>query len=358
VKPWGSRRFLIPALALALASDPVAAVDTGIVEEIRSILGQESLHGDTLRTLQTPDDEDLAAALRAMDRWAERIAHGSEDPATDRAVIGADLYRRGGDYWLMPYANGPLAQAGISTRMVLREIDHRPTRDQTESEVARLLHGETGDTVVLGLCRPPCEYLRQVAVVRQVFRPLSVEFATWNGLPLIRIRRFVASEGQAFVRAILQTLDAAGPLVIDLRDCQGGDLFEALDTAALFLPADTHLLTTIDRYGRRRVHRSPAGIKTTRALQLLVGPATASAGELFAGILQKAGRAEVIGAVTRGKCVSQKRVRLSDGSQLLFTNLATEFADGTSCEGNGITPDQTGSDPDSPVAFPESPATR
>lgn len=328
------------ALALALGSHSVTAVDAGVVAEIRFILERESLHGGRLQDLQAPDDDALAVALRALDPWAERIPPGRSEQDAARAVIGAELYRQDDGYWLLPYMDGPLAQAGISTRMALREIDGRTISDQTQEEVAGLLQDESRDTVVLGLCRPPCENLERVKVVRQRFRPASVEPLNWHGRPLLRIRRFVASESRPFLRAVVQAGDASDPLVIDLRDCQGGDLFEALDTAALFLPPDTHLLTTIDRHGGRRIHRSPAGSKMNQPLRLLVGPATASAAELFAGILQKAGRAEVIGAATRGKCVSQKRIRLSDGSDLLFTNLATEFADGTSCEGRGIAPDR------------------
>lgn len=73
-------------------------------------------------------------------------------------------------------------------------------------------------------------------------------------------------------------------------------------------------------------------------MTLLVSRNTASAGEVFAGILQLHGRAVLAGQQTRGKCVSQIERRLSDGSQLHFTNLAIELPGGIVCQDKGLEP--------------------
>jgi len=71
-------------------------------------------------------------------------------------------------------------------------------------------------------------------------------------------------------------------------------------------------------------------------LTILVGVDTASAAEIFAGILQKAGRANLVGRHTRGKCVSQTDFTLTDGSILRLTNLQVFFSDGSTCQGKGL----------------------
>jgi carboxyl-terminal processing protease len=69
----------------------------------------------------------------------------------------------------------------------------------------------------------------------------------------------------------------------------------------LFLPEGTLLATIVDEDGDEREERSRSGLLQGVALTLLVGPATASAAEVFAAALADHGRAELRGERTRGK---------------------------------------------------------
>jgi carboxyl-terminal processing protease len=129
------------------------------------------------------------------------------------------------------------------------------------------------------------------------------------------------------------------PVILDLRDATGGDLYEAFDTAAMFLPPGTRLGTMLDRDGNRREFFSPAGEKKTMPLALFIGPDTASAAEIFAGALHRNGRGVLIGRPSYGKCSSQTDTHLSDGSVLRFTNSEVLLPDGDTCSGKGLRPD-------------------
>ena len=84
---------------------------------------------------------------------------------------------------------------------------------------------------------------------------------------------------------------------------------------------------------------APGGAKLTMPVILLIGPDTASAAEIFAGILQRHERAVLVGQTTRGKCTTQTDQRLADGSVLRFTNREVLLADGSRCSDVGIEPD-------------------
>lgn len=86
-------------------------------------------------------------------------------------------------------------------------------------------------------------------------------------------------------------------------------------------------------------YRAPDAQTIDTPLTLRIGPDTACAAEIFAGILQARHRARIIGAPSHGKCRSQTETTLSDGRRLRFTNLRVVLPDGRDCEGTGILPD-------------------
>jgi carboxyl-terminal processing protease len=328
------------ALALLLASGAAPALEERVVEEIRAVLQRHALTAPTPAQLAALQGNDLAAGLRAIDPWAVHIAKQDSAPDDAEAGIGAQLYRQDGEFWLMPYQGGPLARAGITDRVMLKEVDAWLAEARSEQQIAGLLRGAEGELVLVGVCAPGCPKVRRFTLAKQRFIPASVERVRIEGQPLLRIHAFVASETRSFLRTLLETLDGSRPLRIDLRDCQGGDLFEALDSAALFIESGAVLAELSGREPPVTRYQASAGAKFRQPLELLIGPGTASAGEVFAGILQAGGRARLVGQPSRGKCVSQTRETLSDGSLLHYTNLAIRFADGSSCAGSGLKPDR------------------
>ncbi|MFO0553815.1 MAG: PAAR-like domain-containing protein [Polyangiaceae bacterium] len=90
-------------------------------------------------------------------------------------------------------------------------------------------------------------------------------------------------------------------LLVDLRGCPGGDLTAAVDLAAMLLTEGEARVELDESDGDSSTVRAPArGSFQGRAL-VLVDRGTASAAEVFAAILQSAGRACVIGERSYGK---------------------------------------------------------
>jgi carboxyl-terminal processing protease len=193
----------------------------------------------------------------------------------------------------------------------------------------------------LTLCRPPCERTFQIKVKPEAFNHVSVERVRAKDQYILRIRGFTAGQTRLFLKTAMEHMDPKQPAILDLREAMGGDLFEAMDTAALFLQPGMSLGMTRDRTGDEVFYKSPNRKKLQHPLILLAGEDTASAAEIFTGILKTHKRAIVVGTRTYGKCRSQTDHRLSDGSVLRYTNLEVFLPDGAGCHGKGIVPDRT-----------------
>ncbi|PLX62372.1 S41 family peptidase [Sedimenticola selenatireducens] len=332
-------RYLVTLLGLVW-SLPLVATEARVVEEVRAILLSQALSVPNESQLQSLAQEDLGSSVKTIDPWAHLVPPGNV--AESRAVIGAELYKIGQRTWLMPYMNGPLARAGIRDRVELYKVNSKEVAVLSLPDIARMLTGSTGDVLQIEICESACRSPSTLTLVLEDTPVPAVEAVELAGQRIIRVRSFRQQETKIFLATLVSATTDSSPLILDLRDCQGGDLFEAMDSAALFLPAGQELAVTYDRHGLKRRFYSPqTPPKFARPLTIWISEVTASAGEIFAGILQQQGRARLAGMRSRGKCVSQTKKRLSDGSLFYFTNLEIRLPGGVGCKDVGIEPDIT-----------------
>lgn len=334
--------FLSPSLLNAAEIPPL--------EEIRQ----------ALRThLPVPPDEALLRALDGnnprdmlvrVDEHARLFAPGASPPAqpeAGRAGIGAELFIRDDTFLLSPFQGGALERAGVEERSRLVAVDGAEVRGLSLEEVARRLRGAAGSRVDLTVVPLGTGQPLRVRIRREAFRPLSVELLHRDAQVVLRLRAFSTGLTRTALRTSIEYIGPRNrPLVLDLRESTGGDLHEALDAAALFVPEGGDLggLRITGRPDQR--HRSPEGMKFSGPLVLLVGPDTASAAEAFAGILRHHGLAVLVGRNTYGKCSTQTDIRLSGGWTLRMTNGSVLFPGNEPCPEQGLTPDVRVSDQD------------
>jgi carboxyl-terminal processing protease len=335
-----SGRRAVPLLALLLVTPAAGQVP---LAEVREVLARHAVSRPSAESLASLDTSDLPGQLRAIDPYA-RLFTGTEYARerafdTDAVGIGAALGRWNGHYVLSPYGDGPLAVAGVRGPVHLQRIDGVEVAALPLADVAARLRGEAGSSVRLNLKGPAGR--SEVRVLRQPFRPSPVESVAIGDHRVVRVRDFATRTTRTHLAVALRDVGATSdPVIVDLRDSPGGDLFEALDAAALFVATGAVLATTRDAAGAVKVYESPPGAKLRPpSLVLWIGPGTASAAEIFAGILQRQGLACLIGARTFGKCSTQTDIALSDGSVLRVTNREVLLPSGQGCSGAGLSPD-------------------
>jgi carboxyl-terminal processing protease len=109
-------------------------------------------------------------------------------------------------------------------------------------------------------------------------------------------------------------------LVLDLRNNPGGLLTAALDTASLFLPAGSKIVTVRGRAVPEKSeivppNAQPYGFK----LAILINEKTASASEIVSGAMQDHDRAAIVGEASYGKGLVQSVFPLSESTGLALT---------------------------------------
>ncbi|MBB3192397.1 S41 family peptidase [Halomonas cerina] len=287
----------------------------------------------------------IEETLRRIDPYARLFAADAYQTPGLEALpsgIGAELKSTGAHLELWPYQDGPADRAGIIGGSRLREVDGVEVVGTPPAEVAERLRGTRGSAVDLTLSDPVGKE-RRVRLFRSDFQPLDVESHVEHDRQLLRIRRFRAGLTRPAVAARLaayRAQRAEWPLVLDLRFSGGGDVFEALDVAGLFLESGRELVAFADRSGGRERFTNRRSGDTVTPLSIWIGPDTASAAEILAAILRYHGRAELRGSPSLGKCSIQTDVPLPDGAVLRFTEKRVLLPDGSTCDGHPLEPDR------------------
>jgi carboxyl-terminal processing protease len=123
---------------------------------------------------------------------------------------------------------------------------------------------------------------------------------------LVRIGIITTDVSRRFRTAMIDLQNqGACALIIDLRECPGGDLNAAVQWAACFLNEGDEIVRIEDAEGDEIIQRASLPAVYTMPLVLLVNETTASAAEVFVASLQAHGRAKLVGRSTYGKTTVQ-----------------------------------------------------
>lgn len=331
---------LISILVILIVSAPTPS-SAPLLDEIRFILKNSALKSPSPKSLAALKWDTLQSDIKAIDPYARLLPPTDEmNKSSSLSSLGIEVFSRKSKIWLRPDPGGPAAEAGVPEIAELREINKRKVATDIVMVSRQLDLAMRRSPIVLTVADSSSVTGNEYRIRPSVFKPPSVVWH-WSGDWLtFRIIEFVSHETFPRIYATLMTQVRSNTrILLDLRGCSGGDFFEALDVAGVFISAGLPLGESYDRFGSVRIYRSPVGAKITAPLWVLIDSRTASAAEILAGTLQYHRRSLVVGDRSFGKCVSQTMVPLSNGGKFLFTNLGITFPDGTTCNNIGIKPD-------------------
>lgn len=150
--------------------------------------------------------------------------------------------------------------------------------------------------------RAGLDALREIAGITRVS---EISRDGLNQIGYIAFDRMIGSaRAQAAVDRIFETFTDSDHIIIDLRECRGGDADMVWFISNYFFAQPTHLLSTQMRGGAENQHwAEPNALSASfadRRLDVLISGTTFSAGEALAFGLQHAGRARLLGQATGG----------------------------------------------------------
>lgn len=241
-----------------------------------------------------------------------------------------------------PLKGTPAETAGIKAGDQIIAIDGISTDGISIDKAVSKIRGPIGTVVDLTIIREGASL--DIKIVRETIRipQTNDDLEVKSGVYHIALYEFTSNSANLFNQA-LERFKSSGSkkLVIDLRSNPGGYLDAAVDIASHFLPKGASIVT--EDFGGKEsnnVHTSfgygdvPLGTK----IVVLIDGGSASASEIFAGALQDARAATLIGTKSFGKGSVQTLMDLDDGS-LKVTVARWITPAGHWIMGDGITPD-------------------
>lgn len=317
--------------------------DLGVYSEV---LNRINLDYVTEPNLQKVTNGAIRGLLEALDPYStyftpaeyqEYLKHPDPGPG----AVGVFLSKRGGYATVVSVLPGsPAEKAGVRAGDLIDRVETTATREISVVQIERLLAGAPGSTVKLFVVKEARGEPEPVTLTRVVLNyPPVVAKIVNDGDAYLRVSTFEKGKA-AQIAAKLKELEAAGAhkVILDLRDCAGGEMQEAIESADLFI--DKGLITYLagQRFARQDVMAHPSGPVCDLPLAVLINQSSAGPSELFAAAILGNKRGEVVGVRSFGEGVFQKTILVGDGSALLLSVAKYYGPDGKAFNDNGVTP--------------------
>ena len=244
---------------------------------------------------------------------------------------------------IAPLSGTPAQKANVRAKDLILRIDERDTFDLTLPEAVDLIRGPAGTSVKLELLHEGQEKPQELEIERAKISVKSVEVEFKNEqkgeIAVIKVTRFGDQTDSEWDMAVSDILARkVMGVVVDMRNNPGGLLSSAVHLASDFIRGTVVRQEFADG-NVEPLAADHEGKLLKIPLTVLVNAGSASASEIFAGAIQDANRAKIVGEKTFGKGTVQDVVDFAGGSGLHITIAKWLTPKGKSISNVGITPD-------------------
>lgn len=268
------------------------------------------------------------------DKMAKYRAFQSAHRLDTGLVVGRRL---GAPYVVSAAEGSPAEAAGLRPGDVILAIDGASTRNQSLWEIEAGISGPEGSSVRLKLIRAGEDRESEITVGRRPYKPADVAGKTEESIPVLRVPNFEKGTADA-LRADLEKLSPRpSAVVLDIRNCAGGEVEEAVRAASLLLPSGP-----VAKLSGKKVAAQELMTRGSRVWDgkvfVLVDDGTAGPAEIFAGALGDRIQATLVGEPTAGMGISQRLIPMPSGGALYLTVAQYTTPEGTEFAGKGLRP--------------------
>jgi carboxyl-terminal processing protease len=271
------------------------------------------------------------------EEYKEYLAHPEPGPGR----VGIYLSKKMGFATIISVLpDSPAEKAGVKPGDLLDRIDGQPTRELSAVQLERELAGQPGSKLTISVVREARGEPQTISMIRELPQyPPVVSKMMEDNAAYLRVATFNQGTHQQ-VADKLKELAAAGAtkVVLDLRDCAGGEVQEAVDTASLFLDKGLVTYAVGQRFPRENFDVKPVAKVYNLPLAVLINQSTAGPAEIVAAAVLGHKRGQVVGTRSFGVGVVQKNIPVGDGSGLLLSVAKYYRLDGKAISDNGVAP--------------------
>ena len=247
---------------------------------------------------------------------------------------------------ISPMENSPAKRAGIISGDKIIKIDDHETEDLSMDDAAKLIRGEKGTNVILGIQRYGEGELIEFVLTRE---NIQVKDISYSGMlddqtGYIRLTRFSRNSDTEMKKALEELLEQnMTGLILDLRDNPGGLLNSAVNILDLFTYKGELLVWTegkTQKSHRKYQSKLDPIVPDYVNITVLVNQGSASASEIVAGTLQDLDRGVVIGRSTFGKGLVQTVYNIDKERSLKITTAKYYIPSGRLIQKPGYLPEE------------------
>ena len=324
------------------ATEDKAYRDLGVYSEVLTRIKHDYV---TEPNLTKVTDGAIRGLLEALDPYStyftpEQYQAYLQQPEPGPASVGLFAAKRLGFATVVSVLPGsPAEKAGIKVGDLLDLVEGKSTRELSVVQIMRVLAGPVGSTVTLAVVREARGEPQKMTLTRVALSYPPVITKMIDDTAYLRVATFNPGKA-AELAAKLKEFSAQGAkkVVLDLRNCAGGEPPEAIDTANLFLDQGLITYVTGQRYAREDVSAKASKQVWRLPLAVLINQSTAGPAELVASAILGNKRGEVVGTRSFGVGVVQKLIPVGDGSAILLSVAKYYGPNGKAILDNGVTP--------------------
>lgn len=318
------------------------------VAEVEELLRNESLNGYDSKEVTSPTVGAMVQATNDSNLHyydAERYAkYVEESSKKSPAGIGVLFAEYNGQAYAVDVFEGSVAEAkGVREGDFVVTIDGDDSQTWTAAEASKAMTRDEDSTVVVTWRRPSSleaadgeQFTTTLTCAKH--QKANVETQLTRKVGYISLAQITSNSAELVSKAVAKLdEDGAKAFVLDLRDCPGGYLTQAVDIASLFMKSG--VIVKIQTKNDIATKSASGNVVTEKPLVVLVNKHTAAAAEVLAAALQDTKRATVVGSTTMGKGSVQVMHELSFGGAIRYTAANYLTPSDHAINGSGVSPD-------------------
>ncbi len=363
---------MVPLLALLLlfADDTGESLDRALKRFVEVFATVRENAADPVNSQQAVYEGAVPGMLRRLDPHSvfldtDHFEQLKELEKSTRKGFGSIVSLLPGRVIVLQTLPGtPSAKSGLSPGDEIVAINNIPLARLEIEQLVQLLTEARQHQIKIDVRRQGNARLLPLILTPEDVESSSVDraFLLKPGIAYVRVTSF-ETETAKQIQDALEKLGGSNlkGLVLDLRNNPGGVLGAAVETASLFLPAGSKIVSVKGRSVQDETATVPAEAKPyTFAMAIVINGKTASASEIVSGAVQDLKRGTIVGERSYGKGLVQSVYPLSSGAGLALTTayyytpsgrsiqrpLQGQLEQTTANQVGGIKPDQvTGAEP-------------
>ena len=351
-----SKKYAVLLLSTLLAAYSVVGGLMGPARAQEGAYPHLSVFMEVVNRIQSDyvDDPSMKAAIdgairglfESLDPYGgflrpETVNFYREYDPSKTARIGVTLSKRFGYPVVVATVPGsPAARADLQRGDTIESIGGVSARELSLIEVRSLLAGPAGQPVELTAIRRNRPEPETIRLTRKIVAVPPVETKILKDrIGYMRINALTAGKARE-AKEKLQSLMQAGAdqIILDLRNCAGGEQQEGVKLANLFIESGTLAYLEGQRYDRETYTADPGETVTQMPVAVLVNRGTSGPAEIVAGAIADHRRGELIGTRTYGIGSIQELLPFEDGWGLLLSVAKYYTPNGGEIEESGVNP--------------------